>query len=199
MALTKRTLKSMATKERIRHVALNLMRTYSIDEISVQDICSKAHVGIGTFYHYYKTKDDIVHEVYSEMDAHFLKLAEEAKANDISAYEYILRHFICYARFLTQTTVDFARKVFSLQSREFLNLERPVYTTLIHYLQEKQKRGQISQELDITKFCVYVNVCLRGVAYDWCLHDGEYDLVQKCIEYADLFLAGYRETLQPAK
>jgi TetR/AcrR family fatty acid metabolism transcriptional regulator len=196
LALSKRTIKSMATKERIRNVALNLMRTYSIDEISVQDICSKANVGIGTFYHYYKTKDDIVHEVYYEMDAHFLKLAEEAKATDISAYEYILRHFICYARFLTQTTVDFARKVFSLQSKEFLNRERPVYTTLIDFLQEKQQRGQIAQELDIPRFCADVNIWLRGIAYDWCLHDGEYDLVQKCIEYADLFLAGYREMLQ---
>ncbi|MDR2909662.1 MAG: TetR/AcrR family transcriptional regulator, partial [Oscillospiraceae bacterium] len=188
MALTKRDIKSMATKERIRNVALRLMRTHSIDEISVQDICTKANVGVGTFYHYYQAKDSIIHEVYYEMDAHFLRLAEEAERTPIGPYEYILRHFICYTRFVAETTVDFARKVYSLQSRRFLDRERPVYSTLKDYLMAKSRAGEISRELDIDDFCDYVNIWLRGIAFDWCLHDGNYDIVQRAIDCIDRVL-----------
>lgn len=185
----------MATKERIRNIALKLMRTHSIDEISVQEICSKANVGIGTFYHYYPAKDDIIREVYYEMDAHFLKLAEEAEQTMIEPQEYILRHSICYARFITETSVDFVRKVYSTQSKEFLNRTRPVYTTLQSYLVAQQKARNVADELDIDAFCDYINIWLRGISFDWCVHDGDYDLVQRVIDYNSRALAGYRQML----
>jgi len=198
VAASKRTLKSRATKERIRNVALNLMRSNSIDQISVQDICAGANVGVGTFYHYYKTKDDIVYEVYNDMDVYFLSLFDEAKLLDLKPYEYVLRHFSCYTRFITETTVDFARKVYSSQSKAFLNKDRPVYTTLRDYLQEKQKQDIVSMDLDLDDFCSYINMWLRGISYDWCLHDGRYDLVQRGLQYADNILAGYRDMLGEA-
>ena len=195
MALSKRTIKSMATKERIRNVALNLMHSQSIDQISVQDICTMANVGVGTFYHHYKAKDDIVREAYFDMDAHFLKLAEEAKLMNFDPYEYVQRHFICYTSFLTEVTVDFARKVFSMQSKVFLDNSRPIYTTIKSFLKEKQMNGDVAKELDIDNFCTYVSICLRGLAYDWCLHEGQYDLSRRCMEYADNVLSGYRKML----
>jgi hypothetical protein len=129
------------------------------------------------------------------MGAHFLKLAEEAQLEDPAPFTYLLRHFICYTRFITGTPVDFARKVYSLQNKQFLDRERPVYTILKKYLLQKQRDGTVSAELNIDAFCDYVNIWLRVLAYDWCLHDGDYDLVQASIDYTDRVLAEYRGQL----
>lgn len=196
MALTKRSIQAAQTKERIRTVALSLMKEHSIEEISVNDICKKAKVGIGTFYHYYKTRDDIILEVFEEMDIYFTTLFQDKAAEQMTPYEYVLQHCVCYAKFICNTGVDFTRKVYSLQSKTILSKSRPIYTTLQLYLDNKQQKGLIHSKLDIHEFCSLIMIGIRGVSYDWCLHEGQYDLINKTVWYMENLLTGYRPLLR---
>lgn len=195
MAFTKRDLQSMMTRERIRLAAISLMREKSIEEVSVNDILKKANVGTGTFYHYYKTKDEVVLEVYGEMDAFFLQLANKADVDNMSPYEYVCQHILCYVKFVTQSGVDFAKKIYAIQSKVFIDESRPVYSTLKNFLEHKQSSGEISPELNIENFCNYIMISLRGIAYDWCVRDGSYDLIEHGMVYAGKILSCYRAQL----
>ncbi len=195
MALTKRRIQAIATKERIRNVAMDLMQTQSLEEISVNDICRQAGVGVGTFYHYFKSKDDIVLEVYNEMDACFLKFSEENRDKDQTPYDYVLQHCLCYARYICQRSGDLTRKVYALQSPAFLDKKRAVYATLINYLSQKQNEGVIPKTLDISRFADYVQVSLRGITFDWCLHNGDYDLIKGSLVYLQLALHSFAADL----
>ena len=55
MTGSKRTIQSLATREKIRNAVLGMMQTRTLEEISVGEICKVAGVGIGTFYHHYKS------------------------------------------------------------------------------------------------------------------------------------------------
>ena len=58
--LTKRQINAAKTKERLHDTALELMDKYGLENITIQDICNAAGVSVGTFYNYYKTKDELL-------------------------------------------------------------------------------------------------------------------------------------------
>jgi hypothetical protein len=91
----------------------------------------------------------------------------------------------------------FARKVYALQSKMFLDAGRPFHACLREYLLQKQQGGKISAALDVGEFCDYLIVILRGNAYDWCLHEGAYNLTEKLFAFLDKALAKYRPLLEP--
>ncbi|MGI6403591.1 MAG: TetR/AcrR family transcriptional regulator [Oscillospiraceae bacterium] len=195
MTGSKRTIQSLATREKIRNAVLGMMQTRTLEEISVGEICKVAGVGIGTFYHHYKSKDDLALEAYAEMDTHFLLLASDPEAKEMTAYQYIIRHFICYARFLTGQKVEFSKKVYAMQNKQIVDRKRPIYTTLKNKLLEEKASGRIARSLNVEGLCDYINLALRAVAYDWCLRDGEYDLIHASITYAQNILTAYQEAL----
>ncbi len=51
--------KSKNTKERIMKTAINLIWSESYGAVSVEDICKKAAVNKGSFYHYFPSKADL--------------------------------------------------------------------------------------------------------------------------------------------
>lgn len=57
--LTKRQLQALETKERLHSSAVELYKTLPHDEITIKDICEKAGVSVGVFYHYYESKNGV--------------------------------------------------------------------------------------------------------------------------------------------
>jgi len=195
MGKTKRKEQSQATRERIRNTAVQLMKEHSIDEISVTDICEKAEVGVGTFYYYYKTKDNIILEVFEELDIRFADLYESKAAETMTAYQYVLEHCLCYARFISETGVEFTSKVYSLQSSKFVDTNRSIYRLLRLFLEKKQTENLMDEKFDIQEFCHLIAVCIRGMGFDWCLHDGDYDLLAATADFIEIFLVKYKKQL----
>ena len=195
MGETKHKKQALATKKRIRNTALQLMRKHSIDEVSVNDICEKAKVGVGTFYYYYKAKNDILLEVFEEADAIFVKLNKCESLKTISPYDYIIQHCLCYAEFITETGVEFTKKLYSIQSKVFIDKDRAIYSTLRTFLEQKQKSNLIDPSFDVQEFCHTTIACVRGIVYDWCLHEGSYDLVKATNAFAEIYLEKYKPLL----
>jgi len=195
MAKSKRKEKSMATRARIRDVAIQLMKEHSIDEISVNEICEKAEVGVGTFYYYFETKDNIIFEVFEDLDIHFTELSESEAAKTMTAYQYVLEHALCYSKFISETGVEFTSKVYSLQSKNFINPNRPIYMLLQKFLEQKQQLNLIDASFDIPEFCRLIAACMRGMGFDWCLHDGDYDLVKATSEFVETYMEKYKSQL----
>ena len=39
-----------------------------------------------------------------------------------------------------------------------------------------QSEGEISENMSVDEISKYLFIAARGIAYDWCLHDGAYDI-----------------------
>ena len=77
---TMRQLNAAKTKERLHDTALALMDKYGLENLTIQDICNAAGVSIGTFYHYYRTKDELMLRGVFRVDQ-WTKQLEETEAN----------------------------------------------------------------------------------------------------------------------
>ena len=56
----KQTQKSKETKEKIFQAAKEIIQKSGYENLSIKNICEKAGVSNGSFYHHFKTKDDLL-------------------------------------------------------------------------------------------------------------------------------------------
>lgn len=57
----------MATKKDIKEAAKKLFAEKGVDSISINDIVSEAGIAKGTFYNYYKSKNELIDDVFTEI------------------------------------------------------------------------------------------------------------------------------------
>ena len=58
--MTTREQQAQQTYERILQTAESLLESYSYDELSISEICEKAAISKGGFYHHFSSKDQII-------------------------------------------------------------------------------------------------------------------------------------------
>ena len=58
--LSKQQLKSKETKARIFLAAKTILQKKGYEALSIKNICEEAGVSNGSFYHHFKTKDDLL-------------------------------------------------------------------------------------------------------------------------------------------
>ena len=58
--LSKQQKKSKETKERIFQAAKRILQRDGYEQLSIKNICEEAGVSNGSFYHHFKTKDDLL-------------------------------------------------------------------------------------------------------------------------------------------
>jgi AcrR family transcriptional regulator len=52
--------KGMRSRQRIIEVAITLIRAQGYAETTIQKICAEVGIGIGTFYHYFRSKEEVL-------------------------------------------------------------------------------------------------------------------------------------------
>ena len=97
--LTKRQEKAIETKNRIYTAAIDLMDRKGFEKITIADISKKAGVSVGAFYHYFKSKNDILAEIFLKADEYFsTKVLPALTANTRSVPNKLVEYFDYYAK-----------------------------------------------------------------------------------------------------
>lgn len=183
---TTRHLKAMETKERIFQVASQLILKKGFDNTTLEDISEKAGISKGLFYHYFKSKTDLIIESYSLIDAQFeqeLKDLHEGTA----PLDKILLTVNTMARHAKERGLDAVRQIYKGQldaaTASFISKKRPFHRTIREAVAALQGQGVMSSEMPPEELADCFMACARGVLYDWCLHKGRYDIEQTMDTY----------------
>ncbi len=178
--MTSRRFQTEETHRKIYNTAFDLMTRKGFDKITIKDISKKAGVSIGTFYHYYKSKNDILREVYQKADDYFRDVMADMRPG--SAAEQIVEYFRCYAKFSEQNTVGFTTHLYNIENKFFLKKGRLMQTALADIVRQGQENGEIAKTKTPDELVDFLFLIARGIVFDWGLRDGQYDLVQKTAE-----------------
>jgi len=177
--LTMRQKQAIETRERIYNTAFRLMTENGFDNITVDEICSESGVSKGSFYHYFKSKDDIVIETYKIVDQQYSDEVMELP-EDMGSFEKILATVGFQAKYARKKGVAFVRQIYKSQLESgtdfFISEERPYFKILRITIEEGIKRGEIKSEFSAIELTRWIISFSRGITYDWCLHDGDYDI-----------------------
>ncbi len=179
--LTNRQKQAIRTKHKIFNITISLITERGFENVNIEDICKAANVSVGTFYNYYKSKNEVFYEIYSRAD-HYFEDTVKGKLKKGNNKEGILEYFDYYAIYCEKTGVSTLTQMMTASNTNFAKKGRYMQILLIELLKKGIETGQIKSEKNAEELCDYYFMIARGVLFDWCLYHGKYDLRSKIKE-----------------
>jgi TetR/AcrR family fatty acid metabolism transcriptional regulator len=173
--MTSRQAQAIRTKEKLFTTAMNLIDKKGFDNVTVQEISKKANVSVGIFYHYFESKNDILFEIYKLADNYFRDEVSQLLDKD-NSLERILQFFYYYAKYNHDRGLESIKLLYNPKNKGFILKERYMLTLLQNIIRIGQEKCEIVQDMTPEQICNDLFIISRGVVYDWCLHEGNYDL-----------------------
>ena len=176
--LSRQQQKSRETKARIFQAAKTILQEQGYEALSIKNICDAAGVSNGSFYHHFKTKDDLLSYYIEEqpsMDPGYLDLP----ATPDEAKDAIVRVYLNYVHYCRELGVAFMANYYTPKNQSLNPLtrtERPYPIVTVHdYLQKAMEAGVITLPLPLEEVTSDIRIIVIGNVFDWCLQNGHSD------------------------
>jgi len=137
-SLTSREKQAIATKKRIYRCGVELIKKYGYDNITVKEIAEKANVSIGNYYHYFKSKYDLLVEIFKHGDEFFEAEVPKILDEYNDCKDILVQYFLVYARLSINDGVEMAKNLYIPTNKMFLTHGRSMQNMLIDILKKSR-------------------------------------------------------------
>lgn len=183
-----RELQALHTKAMIFKAAIALFRERDYTQVTINDITNAAGVAKGTFYLYFKTKEEILAKQFADMDTHYKKAAANLPKEPLDQQ---LLYFLCQMFHYCQDVcgLNIMKTLYThqisieLRSKFLNNTNRPFYLIMTQFVHEGHTNGLFCSARSETEILETLLHSVHGVIYDWCLYNGEFDLEKEGRRY----------------
>ena len=105
--LSKQQKKSQETKEKIFQAAKKILQKSGYEKLSIKNICEEAGVSNGSFYHHFKTKDDLLSYYIEDQPTMGPDLLETPKSLE-DVKDGIVRVYLNYVAYCREYDIGMA-------------------------------------------------------------------------------------------
>lgn len=176
--LSKQQRKSKETKERIFQAAKRILQKSGYEELSIKNICEEAGVSNGSFYHHFKTKDDLL-SYYIEDQPSIDPDRLELPKNKEDAKETIIYVYLNYVKYCKELGVEFMAGYYTPHNQALnptIRTERPYpIVTVQHYLERALEANAIQLNLKIEEITTDIRMIVIGNVFEWAMRNGDAD------------------------
>ena len=191
--LSKQQLKSKETKAKIFRAAKHILQKKGYEQLSIKNICEEAGVSNGSFYHHFKTKDDLLSYYIEEqpsINPDFLDLP----SNSAEAKEAIVRVYLNYVHYCEELGVEFMSNYYTPKNQSLnplIRTERPYpIVTVQNYLEKAIRAGVITPRLALDDITTDIRMIVIGNVFEWCLKSGNDDFEGNMKRSLETYLSG---------
>ena len=125
--LSKQQLKSKETKAKIFRAAKHILQKQGYEQLSIKNICEEAGVSNGSFYHHFKTKDDLLSYYIEEQPSINPDLLDMPR-NAAEAKAAIIQVYLNYVHYCQDLGVEFMSNYYTPKNQSLnplIRTERP--------------------------------------------------------------------------
>ena len=191
--LSRQQMKSKETKARIFKAAKDILRKKGYEELSIKNICEEAGVSNGSFYHHFKTKDDLL-SYYIEEQPGINPDLSELPADAKDAKETIIYVYINYVRYCKELGVEFMSNYYTPKNQSLnplIRTERPYpIVTVQNYIRKCIDAGIIAPKLSLDALSTDIRMIVIGIVFEWCLKQGKADFEENMRRSLKIYLDG---------
>ena len=191
--LSKQQLKSKETKDKIFRAAKHILKKKGYDQLSIKNICEEAGVSNGSFYHHFKTKDDLLSYYIEEqpsINPDLLDLPENAE----EAKQTIIYVYLNYVHYCQELGVEFMSNYYTPKNQSLnplIRTERPYpIITVSNYLQKVIDANIIHPSLALEDITTDIRMIVIGNVFEWCLKSGDTDFEGNMKRSLETYLNG---------
>ncbi len=196
--LTSRKKQAMEMRSRIQAVALELFDKEGFENVSVEQIAQAAGCSVGNIYHYFKSKDELVIQVTSSVDAQYSVLEESYLADEANSWHDKLLDFVGQALVISANDPSLYRSfIHGLKYPEQAilrdNDSRVYFRVLRELTAACQREGSVSPLRDAEELVADLVALHRGMLFEWRIYEQGFDLVYRGRRMAAALLDGWRQ------
>lgn len=176
--LSRQQQKSKETKERIFQAAKRILQKKGYEELSIKNICEEAGVSNGSFYHHFKTKDDLLSyyiEDQPQVNPDLLELPHDIE----EAKQTIIQVYLNYVAYCEELGVEFMTGYYDPKNQALnpvIRTERPYpIVTVQTYVERAIAEGILTLNVTLEEFTTDIRMIVIGNVFEWCLRKGEAD------------------------
>ena len=169
------------TEQAILQAAMDLSRQKAFDKVSVRDICQKAGITTGAFYHHFKSKDEMLLRGFAPLDRYM----EEALAGHESdpPLERLWLLLTTYANFMESLGWELVTRYYQQRlgtpPSHSIDPHRFTYRSMVECLRQCEDQGRLPAGYSPEWMADLLFRHFRGVVIDWIVHQGSYPLLSK--------------------
>ena len=177
------------TEQAILQAAMELSRQKSFDKVSVRDICQKAGITTGAFYHHFRSKEELLLKGFAPLDRYM----EQA----MSGYEgeppqaRLGQLLTSYAAFMESLGWELVARYYQRRlgapPSHSIDPRRYTYRTMMECLRQCEEEGKLPSDCTPEWLSDFLFRHFRGVVIDWVIHQGSYPLLSKLTQDYQLF------------
>ncbi|MBR4207333.1 MAG: TetR/AcrR family transcriptional regulator [Lachnospiraceae bacterium] len=174
-----RQVRAAETRRKIVAAAKKLITEKGFESVAIEDIAREAGVSTGSFYTYFKKKEDVIEELNRSNFLLLAKTVNEIRDKDLNErLKYYCREFlaeiervgieICrqwIRNNITPTEMEIEGKMTTKYDHDYLAMRS--------ILDEGIKRGELSDDTPIDDLALYINAQLYGLMIAWCMTEGK--------------------------
>ena len=179
-----RQVRSHQVKQHILEAAVELLTKYGYERVTVDNVCETANVSVGSFYHHFKDKGELLAYCFAAKYEKYSQKYENELGEDL--IENIIIICNTYTKFCMEQGVQFIRNFYTPNNKcldiSDVDLEGetnlPIGTKVYNELKKANEKGYLIPAIDISRVVVDMCIIEKGFMFEWALTNGKYDLLQ---------------------
>lgn len=172
--------------------AIPIIDQYGFNNISISDLCKKIDLSVGSFYHYFRDKNDVIMELFSLIDSYYRNYVEEQIKNCDNKLYAIKVFCLKYGHYSIGCGLEVCRQISLVPlisyEEQFMSKDRYMNLLLTSIIKEGIDKKQITSQFTEDQLCNLILTMVRGYCFDWCKRNAEYDIVQAIEQHCNLIL-----------
>ncbi len=191
MKRKKRSKAFVRKKAHIIYQMVNLMEQKQDKHVTVKEICEAAGISVGSFYHYFPSKDNVVDELYEISDYYFEEELEWIERGKVGA-EQVKRFLKAFSDFIVNWGY-FANALIMRNIGHDPNSippSRKAYTILNDIIHQGIAKKQFRSDLDVHEISGLIWIFIRGTLLEWYKEGREFPVARVLEEGGGVLLDG---------
>ena len=185
---------SMDARQKLIDTTVELIKKYGADSITVRNVCEDAGLSIGTFYHHFQNKDDLL--MYYVREASFDRFVLETPPEQIAErvcelYMHLIERYLALGEEFMKSFYTTGNKALSayMGQTDGQFAEGTVMARCERELSNAQAQGFLKKEADVHILSMDICTIVKGCVFEWALDDGQMDIRQTLLRILRHYLA----------
>jgi len=155
------------------------MQKHGFEDATIEQICKKAKVSVGSFYNYFKSKHDVLNMIYESVDVYFSDIVSK-EIETLPFSDKITTFFLHYAIYAESNGLDFVSHLFGNSSNKlFIKQDRYMHVLMHQILEAAKNESKLTEVMPLEDLEQFLFAIARGIVNDWCLYEGNFSLREK--------------------
>lgn len=185
--------KPKSVKNEIVTAAWQLFYEKGYNDTTVDEIIERSHTSKGSFYHYFKSKDELLNSLSDLLDEYYGELEQRMDESMDSFSKLLFLNYEAHKMMEEHMRLDLLASLYSSQLvsagfRNLLDQNRKYYHLIRSIVETGIAKGELNDDLSASEITRYYSMCERALIYDWCLNNASQSLCSYSERYMPIML-----------